>query len=52
MIYVAICKECQDKHADVIENKRSKGCFQLVREADGMSDCYFDYMHEGENENE
>ncbi|WP_179876813.1 hypothetical protein [Bacillus wiedmannii] len=46
MIYVAICKECQKKHADIVEKKLSKGCFQMVREADSMSDCFLDYMHD------
>lgn len=50
MIYVAICKECQEKHADVIEKKRSKGCFQMVNDANEKSDCYLDYMHDEENE--
>ncbi|KLA07136.1 hypothetical protein B4086_5612 [Bacillus cereus] len=50
MIYVSICKECQEKHADVIEKKRSKGCFQFVNEAEEKSGCYLDYMHDEEEE--
>lgn len=29
MIYVAICKECQEKHADVIEKNAQKDAFSL-----------------------
>lgn len=50
MIYVSICKECQEKHANVIEKKRSKGCFQFVNEAVEENACYLDYMHDEENE--
>lgn len=50
MIYVSICKECQEKHVDVIEKKRSKGCFQFINEAEEKSACYLDYMHDEEEE--
>ncbi|MEH7464615.1 hypothetical protein V7166_21900 [Bacillus thuringiensis] len=52
MIYIHVCKECVNKHLDVIEKKRSKGCFQMVIETDNKNECYFDYMHEEEKENE
>lgn len=51
MIYARICKKCQEKYVDIVEKKRSKGCFQMVMDAEEKEECYLEYMHE-EDENE
>lgn len=48
-IYARICKECQEKHVDIVEKKRSKGCFQMVMDAEEKDECYLEYMHDEGN---
>ncbi|MCH5476711.1 hypothetical protein L4A40_26875 [Bacillus cereus] len=46
MIYATVCAECEKNHADVLEKKRSKGCFIMLRTTDDKDMCQLGYCRE------